>query len=126
MGDSVGMQVNMDSEPRGDCFEQTYKMFDNLCWRCRNLYYCAARVYSRKQQRRIIHAWIELDDRVLDYSNGVTCSGKKSFDKNEYYNLGLITDRDVRRFGGDEVRKRVSKYERYCLGLTNDGTTWSS
>lgn len=98
---------------KGDCIQVACKnVIANKEW-----FFCHAKVSGQGDLigQRILHAWCEFGDLVVDFSNG----NKVIVRKEIYYNLAKIKEEDVIKQTHGEIIKLMLKTKTYG-GWIND------
>jgi len=88
----------------GDCFEVAGNLIVNLK-DCKECYLCHGEPIGQGEIKDIkhAHAWIEINDVVIDLSNGK----KFVFPKDYYYSIGKIKEKEVIRYTPLEAMKKM-------------------
>lgn len=91
---------------KGDCIiVACQNVLDN------NWIFCYAYVQGQGKLKgqKILHAWNEVNNFVLDFSNGE----KVVTEKRRYYKIAKIKEKDITRQTTEEVRELMLKTETY-------------
>jgi len=96
----------------GDCFEANGREFIELATKDDTMKLVHGEVtgQGKVEGKRFWHCWIEVGNRtVLDFSE----RREITMDKDDYYEIGKIDERQVKKYDHDTVLKNIIKHEHW-------------